>query len=111
MREIILRNETLKNQEKIDFQLEAGKCFGDYPILNNQQSAFSLIASEETHLISIDSGIFNELFSKCILKAENDRKIFFKSCLDVFKESHRFEEYYQRVSLVVSNLLPVSFYL
>lgn len=91
----------MKNQDKIDFAIEAGKCFGDYPIINNPQSAFSLMASEETHIICIDSGIFKELFSKFILKAENDRKVFFKTCLDVFGESHRFEEYYQRVSLVV----------
>ena len=85
----------------IDFAYETGKCFGDYPIINNQQSSFALMASEETHLIYIDSGIFNELFSKFILKAENDRKTFFKNCLDIFRESHRFEEYYHRVSLVV----------
>jgi len=100
-REIILKNESLKGQDKIDFAYEAGKCFGDYPIINSQKSAFSLMASEETHLFSIDSSLFNELFSKYILKAENDRKIYLKNCFNIFRESNKFEEYYQRISVVV----------
>jgi len=96
-------NESLNDSEKIDFALEAGKTFGDYPILNNQESAFSLMASEDTYLIYIDSGIFTELFSKSIIKSENERRIFFKNGLDIFKESHKFDEYYQRVSVVVIN--------
>lgn len=87
--------------QKLNINLDMGSCIGDYGIINQTPSKFSIYTSEDTHLITIDSNIFYEVFNKLISKAESERKLFFKMKFNIFKHSFKFDEYYKRISLIV----------
>ena len=77
-----------------------GFCLGDYGIINEIPSRYSIFTSEDTHIITINSIFFYENVNKLILKADNERKLFFKNQLNVFP-SYNYDEYYKRISLIV----------
>ena len=90
----------IKN-DKQEVILDSGKYFGEYGVLYNQNSPFSIIANEETHFVTIKKDIFKDIFSKLMMKSENERRIFLKTKFDVFETSNRFDEYYNRISVIV----------
>lgn len=100
----ITNNET-EYSEIEQYILDSGKCFGDWGIVYNQTRNSSAVAAEETHCLTLSKDMFEEYFGKFIIKAENERKKFFKEKLDIFKNNSKFDDYYKRVKLLVSIFL------
>ena len=100
-----MENDELCDTQKLNINLDIGSCMGDYGIITQTASKYSLFTSEDTYIITIDSIFFQEILSRLISKGENERKLFFKLKLDIFRESYKFDEYYKRISIIVIILI------
>lgn len=81
--------------------LDKGKCFGDWGLVYNQPRTASAVAAQETYCFTLMKEIFDEHFGKFILKAETDRRNFFREKLHILKDAVKFDEYYKRIIVMV----------
>jgi len=91
-----------EEQEVEQFTLDKGKCFGDWGIIYSQNRCASAVAIEDyTYCAMIMKDVFDEHFGKFILKAETERRNFFREKLQIFKDVAKFEDYYKRIVIMV----------
>jgi CRP-like cAMP-binding protein len=87
------------------YHIEEGEIFGDFGLIKEIPRTASAFVKEESYVICIDKNPFEEYFLRPILRSENERKNFIKINLEVLTGTHRFNEYYERMTIYVKDII------
>ena len=100
--EIIIKKFFGKIKNEVEqYHIEEGEFFGDFGLIKDIQRTASAYVMEESFVICIDKFPFEEYFLRAILKSEAERKTFIKINLEILTGTHRFHEYYDRMTIYV----------
>jgi hypothetical protein len=105
--DIIKKYFSKPKNEVEQYQIDEGEIFGDFGLIKEIQRTASAYVKEESYLICIDRNPFEEYLLRPIIRSENERKAFIKINLEVFTGTHRFNEYYERMTIYVRKIIII----
>jgi hypothetical protein len=90
--------------------LTEGFCFGEWGLIEKKERYASAYALEKTDLFILDKHAFNLSFSKCLNKAENERKAFILNRVAPFREipESKFRSIYKSIVVKVSIKIKIT---
>lgn len=92
--------EDLEEEER--FQLYSGDCFGEWALMYNKPRCASAFVLEDCDLMSIEKEQFDLFFTKSFMKAELERKLFFRSKFKCVSNTFAFEEIFKKIVPIVN---------
>jgi hypothetical protein len=94
-----IEKSRLQMEEEERTQLSEGMCFGEWGIIYNIPRTASAYTLEPTDLFCIEKESFDKSFSRCLIRAEAERKKFILQKLPSFKilPALKFDEFYRKV--------------
>ena len=91
----VLNKKIYTEEERIQFS--NGQCFGEWAIIRKAKRSGSAYTLTPCDLFYLDKEEFEKHFSKCISKAENDRKEFLSNCFPFMAGNIKLDEHYQKI--------------
>jgi hypothetical protein len=91
----VLHRKLYTEEERIQFS--NGQCFGEWAIINKTKRSGAALALTACELFYLEKEDFEKHFSKCISKAETDRKEFLVSVFPFLASNLKLDEHYQRM--------------
>lgn len=87
----------------------AGKYFDEWGIIYNNLRTYSAYTKEDCHFITIDKVDFDKVWTKHIIKSDNEKRSFITEKLPHIAKMRKFDQFYKQMSLMVDFIFILKF--